>query len=148
MAKAKRPSMQGKGADLFFSGELPQDVPDERPTSPSSTAPATRRPQASKQASKQDTEGLMSDAELLVLDSVLAHLDEPGHITNSFRFSRAELDALDDLIHEVRRQFNLRLAKQDVARLGVSFLVADFAERREGSFLAVYLRRQQRRTSR
>ncbi len=89
-----------------------------------------------------------SEVEFVVWEAALARMDEPGNVPNTFRYAQAELDAIDDLVHEVRRGFKQRIAKQDVARLALNLLITDFVERREGSFLAAYLSQQQRKSGR
>ncbi len=154
MPRPKRPSMQGKGAELFFSGDLPEDTSTDAPIAPE---PGTESEKARKKESLQERKlasnipslhEAFSEVEFVVWEAALARMDEPGNVPNTFRYAQAELDAIDDLVHEVRRGFKQRIAKQDVARLALNLLITDFVERREGSFLAAYLSQQQRKSGR
>lgn len=154
MPRSKRPSMQGKGAELFFTGDLPEaSSPDVPPGSEAGTGSEKESKLASLQERRKESnvpslEGAFSEVEFVVWEAALARMGESGNIANTFRYAQAELDALDDLVHEVRRSFSQRIAKQDVARLALNLLITDFVERREGSFLAVYLSQQQRKPGR
>lgn len=149
MAKrAQRPSVKDKGVDILF----PQDGgPPEAGSSPSWETDSAAGPEtyASKLASKQDSGQASkqapdadSDLDLILFEESLARIAEAGRITASFRFSESELDALDDVVYRSRRLRKVRLVKQDVVRLGLAALLAEYKERGRDSILGRYIERQ------
>jgi hypothetical protein len=81
-----------------------------------------------------------------ISEEVWAHVDSPATITNSFRYTEAELSAVDDVLYEIGRQRGARLTKQDVARLGLNVVLDDFRRRGPASLLGqLAARRRQRR---
>lgn len=162
---ARRVSVKGKGADLFF-GEydaettVPTTVPtdDEEPAPPPAAAhnmpPApvadehTRRPvkqarmQASKHASKQEcTDGQLA----VVLADVWESVASAAGTTNSFRYTDHELAWLTDVLYAVSKRHGVRLTKQDVARLGLNVVLRDYEARGDASLLAAFAERKKQR---
>jgi len=157
-SRHKRPSLKGKGADIFFSGEVPIATepeiaerlttargPEVKPKSTdesllaSMQASAPARQQPSKLASKQaDPRGSTSTAAGAALDRIAA----PGRITASFRFAEEELEALDDAVTEAKKKHRVRIAKQEVVRLGLAALLSDYEARGTASVLGQYIAKE------
>ena len=153
MAKRpKRPSLKDKGVDILF----PQD---EEPAEEEQRAPVTD--EASEDASEAEEptiENLRasvhahmhandrpSDVELLVFDDALQRIAGIGRVSSSFRFTEAELEALDDFVYRARKRHKVKLVKQEVVRLGLAALLAEFKERGPDSMLGRYMRHQKER---
>jgi hypothetical protein len=76
---------------------------------------------------------------------VWASVDTPATITNSFRYTAAELSALVDVLYEITKQYGAKLTKQDVARLGLNVVLDDYRQRGLHSLLGQLAVRRQRR---
>jgi hypothetical protein len=188
---AKRVSLKGKGADIFFGDYTPAspgadpaaesvvpatDRPAERPAGSSNPLPAldpsllsssqdnTPSPtptgdrqasvQESKRARKQD--GLQAATELAdqpgadlsatVAQAIWQRINEPATITNSFRYTEEELSTLTDVLYDIGKRHGAKLSKQDVARLGLNFVLREYQDRGEASLLGqLALRRKRQR---
>ena len=162
MARHKRVSVQGKGADLFF-GDLeaqepsPEHSGDEQgaPTQESTaremeqasqSAPQEERPepvQESKHASN-GTEG-NGQNELIssvILDAIWRDLAEQATVTNAFRYTHDELGQLTDAIYELGKEHGTRVTKQEVARLGLNAILTDYQIRGADSLLSTFIARR------
>ena len=69
---------------------------------------------------------------------------EPATITNAFRYTERELTALADTLYEVTKRHRVKVSKQDVARLGLNAVLAEYELRGEESLLAELIRRKKR----
>jgi len=77
---------------------------------------------------------------------VWMRVDMPATITNSFRYTEAELSTLTDVLYEIGKQHGAKLTKQDVARLGLNVILDDYRHRGADSLLGkLAARRRQRR---
>lgn len=135
-SRPKRASLKNQGAEILFpGGEAPTRADDV-----SGSMNASR--QASLQASKQNAPSAeTSDVDLLVFDGVLERISGQPRVTASFRFTEAELDALDDVVYRSPQRPKVRLAKQEVVRLGLAALLAEYEERGDESILGRYIAR-------
>ena len=79
-----------------------------------------------------------------VPDDVWDSLEEPATITNSFRYTDAELSALTDVLYQVGKQQGAKLSKQEVARLGLNVILDDYRRRGSGSLLGQLAARRRR----
>jgi len=79
-----------------------------------------------------------------VPDDVWDSLEEPATITNSFRYTDAELSALTDVLYQVGKQQGAKLSKQEVARLGLNVVLDDYRRRGSGSLLGQLATRRRR----
>src|SRR5262249_10150860 len=70
-----------------------------------------------------------------VADDIWESLETPATITNSFRYTDAELSALTDVLYQIGKQQGARLTKQDVARLGLNVVLDDYWRRGSASML-------------
>lgn len=162
---ARRVSVKGKGADLFFGehdaetvssltegdGETASPPPPVSPRSASPTRTSNEgreRPdkttiiQASKQASKQEHETQQGTA---TLADVWESVASAASVTNSFRYTEHELTWLADVLYAVSKQHGVRLTKQDVARLGLNVVLQDYEARGDASLLAAFAERKKQR---
>jgi len=212
---AKRVSLKGKGADIFFGDYAPpgvptpeapatdasfvdvlsaatpdatpdndrslpdtagsavsttaessaQDVTQTAPPSPPAIIDASKqasqigsvltskqaRTRASTQSGLQEstqgektTAGAGGGAEIDA--DVWTRVDMPATITNSFRYTEAELSTLTDVLYEIGKQHGAKLTKQDVARLGLNVILDEYRRRGSDSLLGkLAARRRQRR---
>lgn len=60
--------------------------------------------------------------------------ETPTH-KDSFLFTEAEFEALEDLKLEFRRRYDTKITKNDIARSALHLLVQDYRENKERSFL-------------
>jgi hypothetical protein len=164
---AKRVSVKGKGADIFF-GEYPvsppphepvsqtllddstllpaQNFPPAHPTEKHASTPA--RLQESKHASMQDLpeieEEVGSPLGRDVLSAIADHMAQRATVTNAFRYTDQELQELTDALYEITKRHRVKLTKQDVARLGLNAVLWDYQMRGDASLLGEFvLRRKQ-----
>jgi hypothetical protein len=79
-----------------------------------------------------------------VPDDVWDSLEEPATITNSFRYTDAELSALTDVLYQIGKQQGAKLSKQEVARLGLNVVLDDYRRRGSGSLLGQLAARRRR----
>jgi len=139
--RPRRPSVKGMGAEIFFA-EGAHPTPPEGQEKLTAQEPAAL---ASLQASKPDSEPPvpedLTDVELLIIEDALSRVAEAGRITASFRFTKAELDALDDLTYRVRKRHGVRVPKQEIVRLGLAALVREYKEKGDVSVLGRYIMR-------
>jgi len=162
MARPKRVSVQGKGADLFFGDlQAPEPVPEqpgdeqgmpvEAPTPQAleqtnpSTPPDERSEQA--QASKHASNGAdgSEQNELIssvILDAIWRDLAEQATVTNAFRYTHEELGQLTDAIYELGKEHGTRVTKQEVARLGLNAILTDYQIRGADSLLSTFIARR------
>ena len=149
--RPKRPSVKDKGVDILFpAGSETEGIGErqlvEAPTDePEGEAGAQH---ASMQASTQTNmraSDEASDVDLLVFEDAMGRIAEAGRITGSFRFTAPELEALDDLVYRSRKRHRVRLVKQEVVRLGLAALLAEYKERGDESVLGRYLRQLKER---
>lgn len=147
-SRPKRPSLKGKGADIFFTGEAPAVTePEPEPAEESRDESLQASLQASKPTSKLAStrdrpRGSLSDSEIIVADAALDRIAAQGRITASFRFTEEELEALDDAVTDVKKKHRVRIAKQEVVRLGLAALLSDYRERAKDSVLGLYIERE------
>lgn len=151
-SRPNRPSLKGRGADIFFTGEAPAAIePEPESVEELSDESKLASLQASKSASKQPSKlasnrsvprSTPSDTEIIVADAALDRIAAPGRITASFRFTEEELDALDDAVTETKKKHRVRIAKQEVVRLGLAALLSDYRERGKDSVLGLYIERE------
>jgi hypothetical protein len=84
-----------------------------------------------------------------VPDAVWDSLEESATITNSFRYTDAELSALTDVLYQIGKQQGAKLSKQEVARLGLNVVLDDYRRRGPESLLGqLAVRRRRTRPAR
>lgn len=62
-------------------------------------------------------------------------INEKPYRKDSFLFSTREFEALEDLKLELRRKFDLRATKNDLARCALQHLIEDYKRHKDGSLL-------------
>lgn len=188
---AKRVSIKGRGADLFFGDytppnrETPPSGLSENKTANEIVPTVASSPSAKKNALKPDSkiarmpersfdrlperqkEGRevsknarppeyqkerpvspdVDDVTSEALDAIWSDLKELATVKNSFRYSEQEITALTDVVYALFRQYRVRVSKQDLARLGLNFVLWDFECRGEKSLLVQFVERMQRKAA-
>ena len=153
MPSRQRVSVQGRGAELFF-GDLPEEstpVADDRNDDLVAAQPVEEilEPEAldSMQASKQPVE-IPPDPDhtelisVAILDAVWSAIAEQATVTNAFRYTKAELDQLNDAIYELSKLHDTKVTKQEVARLGLAIVLTDYQIRGRDSLLSEFIARR------
>jgi hypothetical protein len=79
-----------------------------------------------------------------VPDDVWDSLEEPATITNSFRYTDAELSTLTDVLYQIGKQQGAKISKQEVARLGLNVVLDDYHRRGPASLLGQLAARRRR----
>ena len=69
-------------------------------------------------------------------ERLLASLQNPNLKANTFRYTQEELDFIRDIVYEAETKHRVKLDKNDIARLGLGWLMEDWKERKEDSLLA------------
>jgi len=166
---AKRVSLKGRGADIFFGGDAPTEsviaaaeplaVPDASPPlaresadigEPSivpddvpSKQPFQRTRARTDARVHARTEALMH-AEMLAsqVGALRRRLQAKQRLASqTFRFQTEELEELDRIFEQVKQTTSATISKNDLVRLGLNWLLAEYQERGEESLLASVLRR-------
>ena len=70
----------------------------------------------------------------------LFDLNQKPYRKDSFLFTTEEFEALEDLKLELRRKFDLRATKNDLARCAIHDLIQDYKRHKEGSVVVQRLR--------
>ena len=167
----RRVSLKGKGADIFFGADVPADAAtspiekvSETDASPSDAAQAAKPMQrpakegqrrasmqesmhARKHASLPDDEPEVTPIGPELIARIAPLLSERATITNAFRYTDRELSSLTDAIYEVTKRHGIKLSKQDIARLGLNFVLWDYRTRGDDSLLGVLALRRKAQQS-
>jgi len=159
---SRRVSIKGQGTDIFFEGlpEAPGKTPSAAhepwsPTPPAGlpdsktarqTAGKTARQEEGQTASPQDMKtdvkrrsltqelaGTVSGETKRRLRSLL-RLEHRVH--NTFRYTPEELAAVRDIVYEMEVRWGRKVTRNDVMRAALNWIIEDFNERQEESFLA------------
>jgi hypothetical protein len=88
------------------------------------------RKQGSTQESREVLESATIEARLIV------SLQNPTLKANTFRYTQQELDFIRDIVYEAETKHGVKLDKNDIARLGLDWLMEDWKERKQDSLLA------------
>jgi hypothetical protein len=130
---AKRVSLQGKGAELFFGGG-PRAVAEDNATESTDSPPYG----ASKEPEQARVHARIGASD----DELLRGLGEKQRLASStFRFQPDELELLDAMFDELNRAKPRRISKNDLVRLGVRWLLSDYEANAERSLAARLLDR-------
>lgn len=159
---SKRISIKGQGADLFFEGsaERPEGPPSDVEAPPPPTPPAglpdsktarqtaskTARQLARQTARQQDrkTAGKTPPPAQALIDGLneetkhrLRSLLKREHRThNTFRYNPQELAAVRDIVYELETRWGSKVTRNDVMRAALNWVIEDYRERQQDSFLA------------
>lgn len=121
MPRQKRPSMKGRGAEIFFAGDADPEAAAVDP------------------ALAEDLDQLPDD-ELLIFEAALEMLKRPADQQIGPRLAPEELETITDLAYEARKAYGVKLTQQDIVRLGVAWLLANYRERQATSVLGLFIR--------
>lgn len=122
MPRQKRPSMKGRGAEIFFAG----DAESEASTAVDPVLAA-------------DLDHLPDD-DLLIFEEALEMLKRPADQQIGPRLAAEELETISDLVYEARKSYGVKLTQQDIVRLGVVWMIASYRERQATSVLGLFIR--------
>lgn len=117
----------------------PTTAPVNEPRTPTSDGPAAatteRRPPASGQAGKvQDRAPSLRAARF--------HLGDDAFFNATYRFSEDELNALEDMRLEIRRDSDVKVSKNDLVRSSLHMLLEDYIKNREESYASRKVRKR------
>ena len=156
----RRVSLKGKGADIFFGDYTPEagspagPKPEASAPPPAAPEPSAERgapsgaPEPKGRASTRARVHARTQADIgarvrtAMRDELHKKLQLKQRLTSStFRFRPEELDRLDRIVGELEQGNGQRPSKNDLVRLGLLWLLADYEEHRDGSVLAQVLTR-------
>ncbi len=162
---AKRVSLRGRGADIFFGENAPAAAPNQPPeASPEpATTPApplvaatskrasTRRSQprraetgslsnidqASQLASMSDIAlaSMLASPESNLIQQIRNTVKAPGREVSFVRLTAGEKARLGEIVYQYKRQ-GKKTSENEINRIAVNFILEDFAARGEASVLA------------
>ena len=72
-------------------------------------------------------------------------LDEPAYRKNTYAFTEQELNALEDIAIDIRRNLGLDVTKNELVRCAIHALAEDFSENSDRGDTVRRLRKKQRR---
>jgi hypothetical protein len=129
----RKPAVQAAPLQKKRRRETPSTPPPAPTTKRNTTAILTSNHvsnKASKQVSNEETRGVSIE------ESILAALHTTALKANTFRYTQAELDFIRDVVYEAEVKYKTKLDKNDVARLGLEWLMVDWTAHKETSLLA------------
>ena len=144
---AKRASVKGRGADIFFGGEpapLPADpaiIPAAEQPREVAAAPAPIRPLRNTPADQQTSELDSSIASVLapVPDEVIAAIRHAvkvvGKEVSFVRLTPEEKAQVADIVYTYKRQ-GKKTTENEINRIAVNYIVQDYKANGEQSVLA------------
>lgn len=134
---AKRVSLQGKGVELFFGG-TPRAGSASQTSPQSGEEPAASDPRGARTRARVQARPPVAVDE----EELLRALQEKQRLASStFRFQPEELEQLDEIFDELNRARPRRISKNDLVRLGLRWLLSDYAANRERSLAGKLLQR-------
>ncbi len=160
---SKRVSLKGKGADLFFgdfvsegaelpplSDQIPSTSDDgavlaepiiQAPSAEKASVPSVRR--ASTRESKESRTRASNHASTLAsesdhVDAIRKVVKRPGKEVVYVRLTPEEKGQLADVVYTYKRQ-GVRTSDNELGRIAINGLLADYQEHGEGSLLAKVL---------
>jgi len=163
---SRRVSMKGKGADIFFGEYTPPQgttatveiESESEPVLLIETPADASLEEADKQARMQASKNARMQARVrqtavpskditaaTMLERVWDDVTDPATITNSFRYTERELAELADVLYDISKRHGVRLTKQDVARLGLNMVLAEYQACGDASLLGTFAQRKKRR---
>ena len=127
---AKRVSLQGKGVELFFGSAAEAPAVAEAATGSSPRARSATEPPGQVHVRVHAPVQAVAVDE----DDLLRALREKQRLASStFRFQPEELEQLDFLFDALNRARPRIVSKNDLVRLGVRWLLSDYAANRDRS---------------
>lgn len=136
---ARRVSLQGKGVELFFGGSTGAEA---APTPPSADPGAGAAEEEATMGVRERVHARTEEAYGASDEQLFRGLGDKQRLASStFRFRPEELDRLDLVFDELNRVKPKRVSKNDVVRLGLRWLLADYEFNRADSLLSRLLAR-------
>jgi hypothetical protein len=128
------PLSGGLDQRLFSNTPRPTPKPDEQPESQETKKPASQEPgilgtqEAGSLESQEDGKPGNQEVPQQPQRTRRFDLRQPATEKQTFTFSLDEVTALDDLKLELRRKFDLKTTKYELARLAIHALVGAYEE--------------------
>lgn len=151
----KPASYSGSFSDLYEA--MQQRQPSSKLRPPPQRSPAASPPQPESQQTRNEREGgreaRREGGKPLPLprenaDGKAAEpfdINERPYRKGSFMLTNEEFWSLDELKLDLHKRFDLLATKDDVARCAFRFILADYQQQREASFLVRVLRAKKRK---
>ena len=134
---SKPPSPQGSITDLY---EAMQQRESGAPT-PTVTQPAEQERTRARVPAPTPA-STAADQQVALVDALYRGLQHKHHLASqTFRFQPGELEELDALVAQLGQRYPRTVSKNDLVRLGLNWLLQDYAERGDDSMLARVLAR-------
>jgi hypothetical protein len=134
---------KGQGVGVFFPTTPNTTADDEKlKSSEKSASPPTKGKQGRrltmKNVSKQGRKVVSKEGskEVSIEESILASLQTTDLKANTFRYTQEELDFIRDVVYEAEVKYKTKLDKNDVARIGLEWLIQDWKTNNKESLLA------------
>jgi hypothetical protein len=156
----KRVSLKGKGADIFFgdftptASATPSTAASEQVEVPVSPTPSQNRAKPSSRSHRREDASVRArthartDADVgarvrtAMRAELLKKLRQKQRLASyTFRFRPEELDRLDQVVSALESGNGQRPSKNDLVRLGLLWLLADYEDNGDASVLAQVLAR-------
>lgn len=140
------PKTSGAFTGIKLTEPLPSDGAglDQRLfSSPTpSRSPIPMKPQETQEVGKEGSRETGKETSLPRKREVgqLFDLNEKPYRKDSFLFTTEEFEALEDLKLELRRKFDLRVTKNDLARCALHYLTEDYKRHKDTSVVVKRLR--------
>ena len=124
---------KGQGVDAFFPPP-PTKTADVQPAKPKEKTPLPKVP---KEAESQKTltdvmTSLLQDVNLRDWRDTIENTQTRG---SSLRLTNEEIYAVEDVIQDLERLLNIKTSMNELARLGLLFLIHDFKQNGEKSLV-------------
>lgn len=124
--------------DLIYPGTVKKQSP---PPKEAIKEEILTNKQTSKKASKQESlqESQEEKKELSFEERILISLQATDLKANTFRYSQEELDFIEQISHEAKMKYRVKLDKNDIARIGLLWLKEDYKKNGEESLIGKIL---------
>ena len=134
--KPSTPSPTGSAAPKRDTA--PPLTPPPSPTKKSNKTGMLTSKHVSNKARKQGSKDISSEEnkEVNIEESILASLQTTDLKANTFRYTQEELDFIRDVVYEAEVNYKTKLDKNDVARIGLEWLIVNWKAKKETSLLA------------
>jgi hypothetical protein len=128
-------------ADLVPSVDSQADQQPGIP-SPIRTLPTKEENEVGKEGSREvGKEGMReTSAPESISSPSTFNLNAKPYRKDSYLFTDEEFEAMEDLKIELRRKYDVKAIKNDIARCAIGFLITDFQRNRDKSYIVRHLR--------
>lgn len=130
---SKRISVKGRGLGAYFpnSDELSQHSSESGEPVNDTTFENPKASDVDLSIGSEYRSTQQSTTDKSIIDELIARLGEQPYINAAFRFSRPELDELENVVHGLKIDYGIKVTKQDIIRVGLAALIEE--HRRKGS---------------